>query len=192
MKIIRISILISTFLLLAVFSAYSQDSIPKDLSVTLERTMCFGWCPAYVLKIYADGTVTFTPEGTFAQRDGGPIPTFPLTSKITNDQLNLLFSEVKNINFFSLQKEYGKAGRSKGSSNCPESWTDSPSAYITIIANGKRKRVSHYLGCSGTRTLSDLERFEVGIDKIANTDQWTSQFGWGGGASVVDLLLSSN
>ncbi|MBP7415582.1 MAG: DUF6438 domain-containing protein [Pyrinomonadaceae bacterium] len=191
MKVLRILVLTSALLFCGSFSAYSQQDIPKDFILTLERTMCFGWCPAYTLTINADGTVKFTPDGGFAYRGNGPMPKLPLTGKITNGQLSTLLSEVKRVNFFSLRGDYGQAGGSNRSSKCPEYWTDSPSATIRIVANGKRKTVSHYLGCSGTKTLSDLEKFEVGIDKIANTDQWTSQFGWGG-ASVVDLLLSSN
>jgi hypothetical protein len=153
--------------------------------------MCFGWCPAYTLTITADGTVKFTPDGAFAHRGDGPMPSLPLTGKITAGQLKMLLSEATNINFFSLQGRYGRAGKSKSSSNCPEYWTDGPSAIISIVAKGKRKKVSHYLGCQGTKTLGDLAQFEEGIDKIANTDQWTSQFGWGVG-SVADLLLSDN
>lgn len=191
MKVLRILVLTSALLVCCTLSAFSQEDIPKDFMVTLERTMCFGWCPAYTLTITADGTVKFTPNGAFAQRGDGKMPSFPLTGKITSDQLSVLLSEVKKINFFSLRGDYGRAGDSNRSSKCPEYWTDSPSAYIRIVANGKRKTVSHYLGCSGTKSLSDLEKFEVGIDKIANADQWISQFGWGG-ASVVDLLLSNN
>lgn len=191
MKVLRITILTSALLLCGSFSAYAQKDIPKDLTVTLERTMCFGWCPAYTLTIKADGTVKFTPDGAFAHRGDGPMPSLPLTGKITAGQLKMLLSEVTNINFFSLQGNYGRAGKSERSSKCPEYWTDSPSAIITIVAKGKRKTVSHYLGCRGTKLLSDLVQFEDGIDKIADTKQWTSQFGWGVG-SVVDLLLDNN
>ena len=191
MKALQSTVLMCVLLLGGYFSAHAQHNIPRDFMVTLERTMCFGWCPAYKLTILADGTVKFTPVGAFAHRGNGPIPSLPLTGKITTGQLAALLTDVKNIKFFSLQRRYGKAGKSNGSSTCPESWTDRPSAIISIVAQGKRKTVSHYLGCRGTKILSDLKKFEDGIDKIANTDQWTSQFGWGVG-SVVDLLLSNN
>ncbi len=159
--------------------------------LTLKRTTCLGWCPAYTLTITADGTVKFTPDGAFAQRGDGPMPSLPLTGKITTGQLAKLLSEVKNVNFFSLHEHYDLAGKSESSSKCPKSWTDSPSAITRIVANGRRKTVSHYLGCRGTKTLSDLMKFEDRIDKIAGTDQWTSRFGWNAG-SVVDLFLSTN
>lgn len=191
MKVLLITLFTSSILFCGSFSAYSQEDIPKDFMVTLERTMCFGWCPAYTLTITADGTVKFTPDGEFAHRGDGLMPSLPLTGKITTGQLNILLSEVKNINFFSLQGHYGRAAKSQGSSKCPESSTDNPSAIIRVVAKGKRKTVSHYLGCRGTKILSDLVQFEDGIDKIASTDQWASQFGWGVG-SVVELLLNND
>lgn len=191
MKVLRITVIMGMLLLCERFSAQAQENIPKDFMVTLERTMCFGWCPAHELTIFADGTVKFTPTGAFARRGDGAVPSLPLTGKITTGQLATLLSEIKNINFFSLQKRYGEAGKSERSSKCPEYWTDSPSAIIRIVVNGRRKTISHYLGCEGTKILSDLVQFEDQIDKIAGTDQWTSQFGWGVG-SVVDLLLSNN
>jgi Domain of unknown function (DUF6438) len=127
--------------------------------VTLERTMCFGWCPAYTLTITADGTVKFNPEGAFARRGDGPMPSLPLTDKITANQLRMLFAEIKKINFFSLQQRYGRKGNR--SSECPEYWTDNPSAIIRIVAQGKRKMVSHYLGCQGRKILSDLEQLKT-------------------------------
>lgn len=191
MKVFRITVLTSALLLYGSFSAYAQENIPNDFMLTLKRTECFGWCPAYTLTITADGTVKFTPYGAFAQRGDGPMPSLPLTGKITTGQLNILLSEVKNINFFSLQEHYDLGGKSKWSSKCPEPWTDSPSAIISIVAKGRRKTVSHDLSCRGTKLLSDLVKFEDRIDKIANTDQWTSQFGWGVG-SVIGLFLSTN
>jgi hypothetical protein len=189
-KLVNITILVAVFTFCGIASAYAQEQIPDDLMITLERTMCFGWCPAYSLTIKADRTVKFSPDGQFAQRGDGPMPSLPLTGKITAQQLGILLSEIKKINFFSLQRHYGREGKSKRSSNCPKYWTDSPSATITIIAKGKRKTVGHYLGCKGAKVLDDLEKFEHKIDEIANADRWTSVFGWGS-ASVVELSLSS-
>ncbi|MEP6848025.1 MAG: DUF6438 domain-containing protein, partial [Acidobacteriota bacterium] len=77
-KILRIAVLTSALLLCAGLSAYAQTEIPNDLSLTLEKTMCFGWCPAYTLTITAEGIVKFTPTGAFAHRGDGPMPSLPL------------------------------------------------------------------------------------------------------------------
>lgn len=191
MKVVRTTSLTFALFMCGSFSAFAQEDIPKDFTVTLERTMCFGWCPAYSLSITADGTVKFTPEGTFAYRIDGATPSFPLKGRITTGQLAKIFSAVKEVNFFSLQDRYGSSGNHKRSSNCPEILTDSPTAFISVVANGRKNTVSHYLGCRGATILSDLVQFEDSIDKIAGSDQWIQKFGWGTG-SVVDLFLSSN
>jgi hypothetical protein len=153
--------------------------------------MCFGWCPAYTLTIRADGTVKFTPTGAYAYRGDGAVPSFPLTGVITADQLRVLIAEFEKIKFYSLRNHYGRAEKFKSGPSCPSFSTDSPSADVSIVKNGKRKTVGHYLGCEGAKILDDLVALENKIDEIANTEQWTSQFGWGTG-NVVDLKLQVN
>jgi hypothetical protein len=90
-----------------------------------------------------------------------------------------------------LQKHCGNARRSKSDPSCPEYSTDSSSATLTLVSNGKRKTVHHYLGCRGISTLERLKTLEEKVDAVANAEQWISRFGWGTG-SVVDLLLSTD
>ena len=186
MKVIRIMVFVAAFTLWGSITAFAQGEIPNDLMVRLERTMCFGWCPAYSLTITADGTVTFAPSGNFVHRGDGSTPSQPMTGKITTHQLGVMLSGIERVNFFSLHRRYGRAG--KKTSECPQYWTDNPSVIITIVSGGKRKTVSHYLGCKGAKVVDDLRGFANEIDKIASTDRWTSEFGWGAG-SVVDLFL---
>lgn len=193
LKLSRLSLIFITLLLCTYssLSEYSQIGVPKDLTIKLERTMCFGWCPAYGLRISGDGIVEFTPQGSFAQRGDGSALPIPLRGTISHDGLQSLLAEFKRIGFFKLRRHYGSALTYKRSSSCPEVRTDSPTATITIVANGKRKTIDHYLGCNGSPTLVQLEFLERLIDDTANTQQWTSKFGWGAG-SVVDLLLSKD
>ena len=153
--------------------------------------MCFGWCPAYTLTISSDSSVKFTPTGTFVYRGDGVMPRVPLTARITAEQLKVLLAEFEEIKFYSLRNRYGRAEKSGTGPSCPQYSTDGPSATVTIVRNGKRKSVDHYLGCSGAQVLDDLEALENRIDNIVNTEQWTSLFGWGA-ASVVDLNLQVN
>jgi hypothetical protein len=191
MKLLRVTVFLVALFVVGGLPVYSQEAVPKDLVITLERTMCFGWCPAYTITIGAGGAVKFTPTGSFAYRGDGAVPSFPLTGRVTAEQLKVLVAEFEKIKFYSLRKNYGRAWKSSIGSSCPSYSTDSPSANITIVRNGKRKSVDHYLGCDGAKILDDLEALENKIDKIANTEQWTSQFGWGTG-SVVDLKLTVN
>lgn len=178
------------FILVASLSAFSQQKIPNDLEITLQRTRCFGWCPSYSLTIHSDGTVRFIPLSDFAYIGKGEIPRFPLEGSVTAGQLLVLLSEFEKIRFHSLSRRYG-SDEYKRSANCPRVSTDSPSAEVTIVKAGKRKTVSHYLGCSGSQILKDLTALENKIDEIANSKQWSSQFGWGR-ANVVDLKLKVN
>lgn len=191
MRSLQIAAFLAALLAAGGLSTYSQREIPKDLAITLKRSMCFGWCPAYTLTMTANGFVKFTPTGAYAYRGDGVTPSFPLTGSITADQLSALLTEFEKIKFYSLRNHYGRSERSNGGPSCPKSSTDNPSADITVVRNGKRKSVGHYLGCKGAKILDDLAALENKIDKIANTEQWTSQFGWGVG-SVVDLKLQVN
>jgi hypothetical protein len=191
MRFLQTAVFLATLLAVGGLSVYSQRAIPKDLTITLQRSMCFGTCPAYTLAIRADGSVKFTPTGRFAHRGDGAMPSFPLTGSITAEQLRALLAEFEKIKFYSLRNHYGLEGRSSGWRSCPQCGTDSPLADITIVRNGKRKSVSHYLGCWGAKILDDLETLEDRIDEIAKTKQWTSQFGWNA-ASVINLKLQVN
>jgi hypothetical protein len=135
--------------------------------------------------------VEFTPQGGGVYKGKGAEPALPLKGKITLDQVNKLLAEFRGIGFYSLQKRYGSAAKYKRSSSCPEIWTDSPSATVSVVERGKHKAVSHYLGCNGTKTLDDLTALERKIDEIANAEQWTSQYGWGTG-NVIDLKIQVN
>jgi hypothetical protein len=117
------------------------------------------------------------------------MPSLPMTSEITSQQLGILFSGIKKVNFFSLQRRYGQ--KEKKTPECPKYSTDSSSAIVTVVSGGKSKTVSHYLGCSGTKIIDDLRTFADEIDKVGNTARWTSQFGWGTG-SVTDLILDKD
>ncbi|MCC6328557.1 MAG: hypothetical protein IT174_08575 [Acidobacteria bacterium] len=179
---------VTLLMVVCVSSAYSQREIPGDLVITLWRSTCFGSCPSYSLTIATDLTVKFVPLGNPAHRGEGPAPSLPLMGSVTADDLRTLLAEIDKISFWSLGNNYGNTGKSKTGPTCPKYATDNPSAAITIERNGKKKTVSHYLGCSGTQVLDDLEKLENKIDEIAKTTEWTSQFGWGA-ASVVDLQL---
>jgi len=168
-------------------SVLAQNEIAKDLVITLERTACFGWCPSYTLTIKAEGTITLTPLGG-VYRGQGKEPALPLKGTIEADRLTQLVSEFHKIRFYSLRGRYGRAEKSERSSSCPEYSTDSPSATISIAENGRRKTVSHYLGCKGAKILDDLEALENKIDELSNSQQWIALYGWGT-ANVLDLRI---
>lgn len=127
--------------------------------ITLERTVCFGTCPAYKLTIFDDGKVVY--EGKeFVKHKGRA------EGRITKTALEELVHEFERINYFSLA-DYYQEGQ-----NCPEAWTDNPSATTSLNWKGKTKVVLHYQGCRGLAVLDQLTALENKIDEVVNTKRW--------------------
>jgi Domain of unknown function (DUF6438) len=143
-----------THMLLAV--SLSLAALPL---ITLERTVCFGTCPAYKITIFDDGKVVY--EGKeFVKRKG------KATAQISKDELAELVREFERLDYLKLDDEYGVGDK------CPDGWTDYPSAITSFTANGKTKKVNHYLGCRGLPILDQLRSLEDKIDQVVKTDRW--------------------
>lgn len=144
-------------LLLALCLLSSMMRVPV---ITLERTACFGSCPIYKLTIFDDGQVVF--EGKeFVKHPGTH------TSQITKSQLEDLVRQFEKIDYFNLDENYTDDPR-----NCPEQWTDNPSAISSLNWNGKKNAVRHYYGCRGSKIAEQLMDLETKIDEVVNTNQW--------------------
>lgn len=128
--------------------------------ITLQRTSCFGTCPAYKITIYDDGKVLY--EGMRDVRHEGKA-----TSQITKSDLEALVREFEKIDYLNIDENYTDDPK-----NCPELWTDNPSAITSLNWKGKTKTVRHYYGCSGSKVAEQLTALEDKIDKVVNTDQW--------------------
>ena len=143
-----------THMLLAL--SLSLASLPV---ITLERTVCYGFCPAYKVSIFGDGSVLY--EGKeFVKKKG------KAEGLITKDQLQQLVREFEKLDYVNLDDEYSEGH------NCPESWTDNPSAITSLNQNGKVKRVVHYYGCRGLTILDQLTALENKIDEVVNSKRW--------------------
>lgn len=124
----------------------------KDLVITLERTPCFGACPTYKLTIKGSGVVIY--EGKASVKVKGK-----RISMMSKDKVKELVSEFEKIDYFSLKNNYDKLTA-----------TDMPSAYTSIIIDGKKKSVSHYHG--DNTAPKPLTKLENKIDEFAKTDKW--------------------
>jgi hypothetical protein len=145
--------------------------------ITLERaTDAFGVAPAYKLSIYADGTVIYKarPHETAPMYNRKPNVNKRRTakSKISQADIQQLISEFERIDYFSLKDDYGMSGGVGPTRDCPRLWTDQPSAYTSLIINGKSKRIAHYSGCKGNDAAEKLTQLENRIDEIVNTNRW--------------------
>lgn len=136
-------------------------SLPTSLPViTLERTTCFGSCPAYTVSIYGDGLVLFEGKEYVKTKDTAD-------GRITKDELQQLVREFEKLDYMKLKDNYGN-----DDAGCPQSSTDYPSAITSLNLNGKEKTVHHYLGCRGLPILDQLTQLEDKIDEVVKTKRW--------------------
>jgi hypothetical protein len=121
---------------------------PNQNLITLERTTCFGSCPAYLLQIDSSGAVSFRqgpPANRLAEQ----------TSTITADQFQDLVVEFVNIHFSDLGDSY------------KETHTDGPQTFIGLTVDGKTKTVAHF-----DAAPPGLEELERTIERMANIHRW--------------------
>lgn len=124
----------------------------SSLRISLERTMCYGTCPAYTVTIAGDGTVTW--HGVrFVKVQGDA------TAHIPPEKVHALFERFRRAEFFWLFDEY------------VSHVTDLPSQHTSIAFDGRQKTVLDYAGqmTGMPEVVSELER---AIDDTANTAQW--------------------
>ncbi len=138
---------LSRFVLLvtAIAPALAQTS---QNAITLERTICFGSCPAYLLRIDSSGAVSFR-QGPPANRHEEH------TSRITAEQFQDLVAAFTAIHFFDLKDVY------------EPTYEDGPSTYIGLTLDAKVKRITH-----ANVAPPGLEELERRIDRVSNVHRW--------------------
>jgi hypothetical protein len=132
----------------------------KPVSVSLERTVCYGSCPSYVLTILADGSVTF--EGRRYVKSTGVFK-----KKIAPAKLDPLFKKIEEIHFWELEDSYTSKKNPDGSISMI---TDLPTRYVTVKSATKSKRVEDYYG-----TPPGLRELESLIDEVAGVSEWVGK-----------------
>jgi len=125
----------------------------EDVVITLSRSSCFGFCPAYTVSITSDGLVTYEGGGDYVHVKGRQ------TARVSPEDVQRLVARFDEIGFDSLRDEY-RAGV-----------TDVPTYVVSIERNGRVKRVLDYFGLDvgmprAVRELQDE------IDRVAGTDRW--------------------
>jgi hypothetical protein len=151
--------------LLAVFGAVALAScapvatsaVEGLVMITLSRSVCFGFCPAYTVTISGDGEVRYVGE-RFVNVRGEQRATIPRAD------VERLLRRFDEIGFDNLRDEYRA------------SITDVPTYTIVLERNGRRKGVVDYAGLSAgmPRAVRDLQDE---IDRVAGTDRWVLRDG---------------
>jgi hypothetical protein len=142
------------------FSACAPVETPAaegPVTITLTRSMCFGFCPAYRVTINSDGEVSYVGE-RFVNAVGERRATIP---RADVERLLRRFDEAR---FDQLRDAYRAEV------------TDLPTYTITLERNGRAKTVVDYGGLSAgmPQAVRDLQDE---IDRVANTGQWVLRDG---------------
>jgi hypothetical protein len=127
---------------------HAQEDQP--VVITLERTQCFGACPAYTLRITGNGHVEY--EGRHYVRVVGKA-----SATIAPDAVRRLVADFERIGYFELQDKYTAMV------------TDNPTTTTSIRIGSRFKRVIDYV--VGPPALKELERR---IDDTAGSMRWVS------------------
>lgn len=169
-KLLLIVMLIMAGMWVAPANAQSflkKGKVPKDTEIKLERTVCFGACPAYTLTITADGKVAFVGK-RFTIVSG------EATGKITQTKIKQILAYADSIKFIKMRDQYVTA-----EDGCTSMISDAPAEIISINANDRNKAVNHYFGCRDVKGNPDLKVAKLGalIDKLTRSIRWAKSTG---------------
>ncbi len=128
---------------------FPKVSETSKVHIQLARSACFGWCPAYVVDIAEDGTVTY--DGTSSVAVSGRFQ-----DRIAPSDVAALVARFDQAKFFSLQDEYMAPIK------------DSPFYKMTLTIDGRTKTVVDYEGqMVGMPAI--VTELEDAIDQAAGT-----------------------
>jgi hypothetical protein len=135
----------------SVHASFPEIKDWSGLRITLNRTACFGACPAYNVVIHGDGSVDFNGKA-FVMIVGSQ------HAKISTQAVRDLVSNFKRADYFSLNNQYVTPV------------TDCPSYTTSISFDGVTKSVQDYMGTESgmPEVVGDLEEE---IDSTAHTDR---------------------
>ncbi len=124
-------------------------SATDSLFFSLERTPCFGKCPAYTVNVYRSGFATY--EGrTHAPREGR------YTGRVDRVTMERLLQQAEAIGFFGLADTYDGPV------------TDLPSTITRIVSGDRDKRiVARY------KVPATLKAFAAQADTLLKDVVWT-------------------
>jgi hypothetical protein len=135
-------------------------------SIVLERSTCYGTCPAYRLRLSDAGEIRFESRNPGDNGRAG-------LDTVSAATLSSLVLRARDVGFFQLPSEIAA-----DSVLCRNRATDHSSVVVTVFAKESVTRVDDYQGCFGTTgrgvapQLSRLRAFETEIDSVLNSSRW--------------------
>src|SRR5262249_11474904 len=117
----------------------------------LRRIPCYGRCPEYSIRVYADGTVIYRGLNYVRVRSGRRIKLAPATLRTVLD----LFRKNDFLHF-----KY----------ECGGGWTDDAWVELFFADGGHSRGVHHYLGCSNAPQF--LTKLETEFEQLVGSERW--------------------
>ncbi|MEQ8934384.1 MAG: DUF6438 domain-containing protein [Amphiplicatus sp.] len=128
----------------------------------IERTPCFGFCPAYKATVTDKDILLFEGEHYVAKSGTVNVKELPEGS------FSKLIDIAKEQQFASFDSSYpNEAG-----DNCPQQATDLPGVIITVQSLDISHAVRFDLGCFGFDGRERLEKMISEIDAVMALDEW--------------------
>lgn len=125
----------------------AQSPLPR---IIMEKTPCFGTCPAYTISFFDDGRVLY--KGTHHTDKIGEYET-----KISNEQRDSIYMAFKKAKIFKLKSVYKTLA------------TDGPTINLTYNYKGRTKKIRD----EGT-SPKKLKALELMLIQVANKKEgWT-------------------
>jgi Cu+-exporting ATPase len=129
-------------------AAPTQSLAPEDY-VELRRTPCYGRCPVYRVRLYADGRIEWTGE-RFVKVTG------PATAKVASETARALIDKFRAAGYWNLCETYDRR------------ITDVPATITLLHIAGTEKSVFDRANAAPDW----LRESERAIDSLAGTDRW--------------------
>lgn len=136
----------------------ASDARPD--SIVLRRTLCFGTCPAYRLRLSRTGQIAF---------DDGEVKTDSVPAAV----VLALVAYARELDLRSLPEVIDH-----GSDHCPNYATDHPSLHVSFYGS-EPKQMRYYTGCYtstephvASSAIQRLEAFAARMDTVTGATRW--------------------
>ena len=133
----------------------THDADIKSLTIQLSRGPCYGRCPSYTITIHGNGLLEYV-GGKYARIACSQ------TEIVSNEQVTQILQQLDRAHFFALEDRAFM-------------WCfDSSSLSISVLVDGKSKRVISDGGCVGSKSGQQAQfvRAADNIDTIVGSERW--------------------
>ena len=145
-------IFLSILVLCTCMCCKSQSKVMQknmtDATIELNKTTCYGKCPAFTILIHSNGDATYIGEANVSKVG-------KFTKHFTQEEMQTLFSTFENAGFDSFKEEY------------PDKSKDMSVSTLSYTQNGKTKQVK------GTyRAPKTLKALVKQVSVLSETEGW--------------------